>query len=513
VLIVDDLQWVDTSTLRFLEFCRFQNQPGKIIWCLAFREEALKKDPPLQAFLAYNSPEKGIDLLKLSRFDWHGTRNLILSKLPSNRFPEEFFSFVHERTAGNPHFVVEVLKYLLEKNVVFVEDSHWMVDLSGLKKTAIPGSIESVLTANLKRYDDQILDLLETAAVIGKRFSLNLLGELNPSDHKKTSEILTILTDHQLLIQKDDPVKGKKYYEFANQSLQTILYRGLKRSERILRHKKIGELLERRLTDEGDELVFELAYHYSEAEENLKAYQYALLSAEKMEQRYANQEVLRYLDKALKIAARIPDEQIAREKRVQALIKKGDFCKKVGELNQAEKDYRTVLRLVQTSSNLKMQVKVYNNLAEIYRLKHDYPKGISTLKKAMRIHEKLDDPVEHANTLSYLGLLYWTDSQYQNALDSFHQALEIDQRLCNKSCEASTLNNIGLIYWSLHQYKEALKYFNDSLSRYRELEDKEWIARSSNNVGQTYFCIGEYTEAIKYYQMALTINEEINNKK
>ncbi|HEX7400890.1 MAG TPA: protein kinase, partial [candidate division Zixibacteria bacterium] len=282
VMILDDLQWVDDSTLRFLEFCQSQNNPDKIIWCLAFREETLKKDPLLQAFLTHSIKEKKIDLLKLSRFDRHETRNLILSKLPSNKFPSEFFSFVHERTAGNPHFVVEVLKYLLEKNVVFLEDSQWMVDLNGLKKTTIPGSIESVLTKNLKRYDDQILDLLGAAAVIGKRFSYSLIGELKPSDRKKAREILTVLTDHQLLIQKDDPVEGEKFYEFANHSLQTILYRRLKKSERILWHKKIGGLLERRLADEGDELVFELAYHYSKAEENLKAYQYALLSAEKM---------------------------------------------------------------------------------------------------------------------------------------------------------------------------------------------------------------------------------------
>ncbi|MFH1335504.1 MAG: tetratricopeptide repeat protein, partial [Candidatus Zixiibacteriota bacterium] len=513
VIILDDLQWVDTSTLRFLEFCQSQNEWGKIIWCLAFREVTLKTDPLLQTFLTPGFEEKKIDLIKLSRFDLDGIRNLILSKFLRNKFPVEFFSFVHERTAGNPHFVVEVLKYLLEKNAVLLEDSHWMVDLNGLKKITIPGSIESVLTKNLKRYDDQILDFLGVAAVIGKRFSLNLIGELNPSDRKKASEILTMLTDHQLLIQKDDPVKGEKYYEFANQNLQTILYRRLKKSERILCHKMIGDLLERRLADEGDELVFELAYHYSEAEENLKAYRYALLSAEKMEQRYANQEALRYLDKALKLAVRIPDEQIAREKRVQALLQKGDFCKKVGELNQAEKDYRTVLRLVQTSSDLKMQVKVYNSLAETYRLKHDYQKGISTLKKAMQIHQRVDEPVERANTLSYLGLLYWTDSQYQNALDSFHKALEIDQKQESKSYRASTLNNMGLVYWSLHQYPEALKYFKDALSVYNDLGNQEWIARTHNNIGATFLFLGEFPQALAHLLRSLELNEKATNQK
>jgi serine/threonine protein kinase/tetratricopeptide (TPR) repeat protein len=513
VMILDDLQWVDTSTLQFLEYCQTLYNPSKMIWCLAFREEPLIKNTPFQAFLTHSLEGEKTDLLKLSRFDLRGTRNLILSKLKSCGFPEEFFSFVHERTAGNPDFVLEVLKYLLEKNVLQLEDSNWVVDLNGLRKTTIPGSIESVLTENLKRYDVQVLDFLSVAAVVGKRFSLNFMEELGPSEGEKTKEILNMLTDHQLLIRKDDPREGAGYYEFANHSLQTILYRRLTENQRMLWHKKIGEILERRLASERDESVSAIAHHYSEAGENSKAYQYTLLAAEKMEQRYANQEALAYFEKALNLTSKFSDKKQAAENRILALTRRADFCKKVGELNQAEEDYQAVLKLVQTSSNLKMQVKVYNNLAEIHRLKHDYSKGISILQKAMQIHEKLDDPVERANTLSYLGLLYWTDSQYQNALYSFHKALEIDQRLGNKSYEASNLNNIGLIFWSQHQYSEALKYFNDSLSRYRELDNKEWIARCLNNIGSTLFELNEYTECIEYYLESLKLNEEIKNQK
>jgi serine/threonine protein kinase/tetratricopeptide (TPR) repeat protein len=513
VIMIDDLQWVDVYTLQFLEFCRCQCKPNKIIWCLSFREEPLTQEPFLQTLLTHANAKEKTDLIKLSRFDLDGTRNLILSKFPVNQFPSEFSSFVHERTAGNPHFVVEVLKYLLEKNVVSLQDSSWLVDLNGLKKTNIPDSIESVLTENLKRYDAQILDLLGIASVIGKRFSLDMIGELNPFDRGKTSEILTMLTDQQMLIRKDDPVDGERYYEFANQSVQAILYRRLKEKERLLWHKKIGELLERRTEDERDDSVFDIAHHYSEAGENSKAYHFSLLSAEKMEQRYANQEVLAYFDKAIKLTSEFPDDQKAIENRVRALNKRADFCKKVGELNQAEEDYQAVLKLVETSSDLKMQVKVYNNLAEIYRLKHEYSKGISILQKAMQIHEKIDDSVERANTLSYLGLLYWTDSQYQNALDSFHKALDIDQKQEGRSYRASTLNNMGLVYWSLHQYSEALRHFTEALSIYVELDNQEWIARTHNNIGATFLFLGEFPQALDHLLKSLDLNEKLTNQK
>jgi len=275
----------------------------------------------------------------------------------------------------------------------------------------------------------------------------------------------------------------------------------------------VAELLEEISSKEVEDSVFEIAHHYLEGEEFEKAYQYALLSAEKMEQRFANDEVLRYLEKAIEAALKLSDRQKAEKKQAMALMKRADFCKRVGELNQAEKDYLAILKLTESSSDMKILAKTYNDLGETYRLKHDYKKGIRYLKKAMHIHQKLDDPLQLADTLSYMGLLYWTDSQYNEALDCFQKALKIDQKLGNKSSLASTLNNMGLVFWSQQQYSQALKYFTDSLSVYRDLKNKEWIARSLNNIGATHFYLGEYHQAIDHYLESLKLNEKIKNKK
>lgn len=513
IMIIDNLQWADSSTIGFLKYCQLHQNQGKIFWCGAYRDEGLSQNSSLQALIDHGDSGGCVDCLTLSRFDLSGTRNLIVSKLIKNKFPEEFFAYVHQRTSGNPYFVIEVLKYLLANDILFLKDSSWGVDLERLEKSIIPDSVESVLLRNLQRYDQNIVDFLSVAAIIGTRFSLRLLRELNLFDAKTLSEILTTLINDRLLIQQDEFAAGKTFYEFANQSLQTLLYRRCKKGKRLFWHKAIAEFLEKQKPDEVEESVFEITHHYLQTKEYEKVYHYALLSAERMERRFANRDVLGYLDKALKLTSKFTDKPRAQEKRALVLTKRADFCKKVGDLNQSERDYKTILRLIQASSDLRTQVKTYNNLGEVYRLKHDYRKGISVLKKAMQLHEKIDDPVEHANTLSYLGLLYWTDSQYQNALVSFRKALEIDQKQDNKSYRASTLNNMGLVYWSLHQYSEALKYFTETLSIYRELDDQEWIARSLNNIGQTYFCLGEYTEAIRHYQESLAINEKIENKK
>jgi predicted ATPase len=513
VLVMDNLQWADFQTMRFLSDLGGNIEKSKIFLACAFRPEEIRDETPLKEWIDGSKEKRWCKYIKLDRFDYQKTVLFIRSKLKRERFPEGFFSYMHQTTSGNPFFLTEVLKYLLEKQIVFLKDCVWEVDSEKLEQTSVPVSIEAVLLKNLERYEDKTLDFLNVVAVIGKKFDSQLVKKLNLFAEKDLSQILFLLVKDQVFLQKESPFRGRPYYEFANQSLQNLLYQRLDEAKRTFWHKKVGELLEQLSSNEDEESVFEIAHHYFEAGEPDKAYQYALLSAERMEQRFANPEVLRYLENAIKVASRFSDRQEGSEKQVVALMKKADFCKRVGELNQAEEDYKTILKLVKNSSNLKMLAETYNDLGETYRLKHDYKKGILSLKKAMKIHQKLDDPIELANTLSYMGLLYWTDSQYENALTSFQKALEIDQRMENKSYMASTLNNMGLVHWSLHQYSQALKYFTDSLSLYRDLDNKEWIARTLNNIGITFFELGEYHQAINYYLESLKLNEKIKNKK
>ena len=513
VLVIDNLQWADSQTLRFLsDFCE-NIEKTRIFLACAFRPEEIKEKSPSGELIDGWREERWCQHIKLDRFDYQKTVWFIRSKLKRERFPEDFFTYMHQNTSGNPFFLTEVLKYLLERQIIFLKDYVWEVDREKLQQTPVPDSMEAVLLKNLERYDQKTLNFLKVVAVIGKKFDLKLVKKLNIFAEEDLSQILFILVKDQVFLKKESPLRGRPYYEFANQSLQNLLYQEIDKKQKVNLHGRMARLLEEEGLEEDEETIFEIAHHYLEAKELDKAYQYALLSAEKMEQRFANAEVLKYLEDAINLASKFPDRQKPIEKQVMALMKKADFCRRVGELNQAEEDYKTILGLIKGSSDLKMLAETYNDLGETYRLKHDYKKGILCLKKAMKIHQKLNDPLELAHTLSYMGLLYWIDSQYENALTSFEKALEIDRRLGNKCYEASTLNNMGLVYWSLRQYPQALKYFTDSLFLYKDLDNKEWIARTLNNVGQTYFCLGEYAKAITHYQESLKINEQIKDKK
>ncbi len=513
VLVIDNLQWADFQTLRFLSQFGQNVEKSKILLACAFRPEEIKEESPLKQLIDGWKEMRWCSCIRLDRFDYQRTVTFIRSKLKRERFPKSFFSYMHQNTSGNPFFLTEVLKYLLEKKIILMKDCGWEVDSERLRQTVIPDSMEAVLSKNLEKYNQKTLDLLSTVAVIGKRFDPELVGKLNLFAEKDLFEILFILVKDQVFIKRESLLKGRPYYEFANQSLQSLLYQRFDEKKKVKVHGRIAKLLEERGLEEDDETVFEIGHHYLKSHQHEKAYQYALLSAEKMAQRFANQEVLEYLGTAVGTTSKFRDKEEGKRKKVEALMRRADFHKQIGELNQALKDYKTILRLTKNTPHLKMIAEAYNDLGDTYRLKHDYKRGLSCLKKALEIRQKLGDPLPIANTLHNMGIIYWIDSQYQQALISFEKALKIYERLGNKFYIASTLNGMGELHRICHRYKQAKRLLQEALKIKQELGNKEEMARGLNNLGATHFDLGEYDQAINYYLESLKLNEQIKNKK
>ncbi|MCK4386285.1 MAG: protein kinase, partial [candidate division Zixibacteria bacterium] len=360
VLVIDNLQWADYQTMRFLSHLSQRIEGSKIFLACAFRPEEIKEESPLKELIDGWREKRWCKHIRLDRFDYQKTRTFIRSKLKRERFPESFFSYMHQNTSGNPFFLTEILKYLLEKRIIFLKDHGWEVESERLRQTVVPHSMEAVLLKNLERYDQKTLDFLTRVAVMGKKFDSQIVKEFNLFGEKDLSEILFILVKDQVFIKKENPLRGQLYYEFANQSLQSLLYQRFDEKEKVKLHGRIAKLLEKRGFEEDEETIFEIEHHYEKSHHHEKAYQYALLSAEKLAQRFANQEVLEYLGTAIEATSKFKDKEDGERKKVEALMRRADFHKQIGDLNQALKDYKTILRLTRNSPNLKMIAEAYN---------------------------------------------------------------------------------------------------------------------------------------------------------
>jgi len=512
-LCLEDLHWAPEGSLKILRKLAYSIQKSRIFLCGTIREEELGAQGQLKDIINNLTGKSHFESVRLSRFGIEELRKFLTSKWTQTKPPSELVNYIYKSTSGNPFFAMEVLKFLLEKKIIFLHGKKLKTDSEALDSILIPDHIEKIWMENLERYDESIQNFLSVSALAGKGFDLEIIKFLSGYSENKIFETLFLLLRDQLLIQSKKGRDGNLWYEFTNQSLKHLLYERLPDNKRIFLHKKLGEFLEKRKNWDSQEKAEDIAYHFVRSNDYQKAFQYAMICAEKASSQFAHHEVKDYLGSALEASFKFEDKREGAEKRLFALMRRGDLWKGTGELNLALKDYKEGANLARLLKDLPKEAKAQRELAEIYRLKHDYKSGLNHLKQALEICQKIDDADGVASTLNNLGNLYWIDTQYDLAKDSYQKAFEMHKRLGNQKSAALSLNNIGIICSIQYEYNESLDYFNQSLTIQRELDNKEEIARCLNNVGAVMVLSARYNQAIGPFVEALKLNEKIGNKK
>lgn len=118
-----------------------------------------------------------------------------------------------------------------------------------------------------------------------------------------------------------------------------------------------------------------------------------------------------------------------------------------------------------------------------------------------------------ANSLSYIGSIYFTKGDIQKTLEYHTKSIKIQEELGNKPGIASSLSNLGSIYDSQGDFSKALEYYNKSLNLRKEVGDKQGIANELNNIGYLYYNQKDIPKALEYYSKSSKIYEEIGDKR
>jgi serine/threonine protein kinase/tetratricopeptide (TPR) repeat protein len=512
VLAFEDLHQMGEGSLALLEGLTKILDNSKLFLCATLEENKLPPESKLKALINCLTGTSQFHLLRLPTLSPQDLSKLLSQKLGLKTVPDTLLEFIYQNSSGVPLFALEILKYLFEKKALSVEKSSLRFEEQLIKELNVPDTIEKTILGNLKKYPEEVLNFLNLSSLIGMEFDLDSIKFLTGYEEDKIFESLFILLKDRILIQAQKKTSNL-VYAFSTPTLQSLIYKNFKGEKEAL-HRKLAYFLEGRKS-RGEEIEYEeIASHFISSDDYFKAYDYSLSCAIKNQKDLDFPRALKYLEKALAAAEKLPDEKEKSKRTAQALKQRGDlFLKNIGDLNLALKDYDEILKTAESSGDQRLIAETHKDLGTLFRLKHDYQNGLDSLLKAKRIFLALKDTKEVARTLNNLGNIYWIDSQYEKALEAFGEALEIHRSLDNKHDIASTLNNMGIIYVSQHQYKRALEYHEQSLLIKKELENKEEIARSLNNIGFAYYLMGNLQNAVKSYLESLELNREIENKK
>ena len=262
ILIVEDLHWIDSVSEEIL---------GKIV----------NSTPKLRLLLVHSRrPEylphwvdgPVIVKLHLEPLAAGDIRRLVQARLGVGTLPETLVRHVAAKAEGNPLFAEEIVSFLTERKVLRSANGSIEFDSSAVA-AALPGSVQSLLTARVDRLAQQDRALLQAASAIGRSFDKQLLAVALPD----IDDIDAHLADMQALdlIHYEE---GSDTFTFKHALVRDALYQSLLTSARAVLHARIAEEIERRSGNRLVEVAESLAHHYRQTDNAKKAFKYLHLA-------------------------------------------------------------------------------------------------------------------------------------------------------------------------------------------------------------------------------------------
>jgi class 3 adenylate cyclase len=328
MLVLDDLHWVDAASLQLLRHLVTAAVPMAVHVVGTYRESDLSREHPLVGLLAHLRREPVVDRLDLVGLDDVEIIEL-LGAAAGHDLADDGIALGHalrRETAGNPFFLVEVIRHLAETGA-FAQDDDGRWGLSAdLDDVGLPSSVREVVANRVARLGEDTQRALSLAAVIGRDFDLDLLTTVLDGDEDRLLDILDGAIGAGLITvpdQRDD-------YRFVHALIQHTLYQDLSGPRRQRAHQRIAEAMEARAIG-GSAPVEELARHWLAAtrpHDATKALLYVRRAGDAAMGSYAPLDAARWYGDALELLARQGPED--RHLRCELLIDLGNAQRLAG---------------------------------------------------------------------------------------------------------------------------------------------------------------------------------------
>jgi tetratricopeptide (TPR) repeat protein len=296
VLLLEDLHWIDSASEELL-LRIVGSEPALPLAVLHTRRPEYR--PPW-----VNRP--GVVELRLAPLSSLETLRIAQIRFGVDQLPEPLARLVVEKAEGNALFVEEIVRFLIERGTVRRTPSGLIYD-EGAVAAALPASVQSLLTARVDRLSVEDRNLLQIAAVIGRRFDPHLLAELAVVSGSVEQRLAAI--EPLDLVQRE---ARSGDYEFKHVLVRDALYDSLVTPLRAELHRKVANSIERRGANRISEIAETLAHHFSCSAQHDKAFHYLSLAGRKCLDIYSLEEAESYFDRALNVfrtAPRCADDQ------------------------------------------------------------------------------------------------------------------------------------------------------------------------------------------------------------
>jgi adenylate cyclase len=484
LLVVEDLHWADAASLEALRVLADRLDRNRLMIVLTHR-------PAFEAGALATSRTSHV-AIRLTPLQTPSSHALIDALFGGSPLPQKLCRRIVERAGGNPLFLEEIVRGLIENGALAREGSNWRT-LTDDRAAEIPLNIQGILLARVDRLPRAARALVQEAAVIGLRFDAALLSTI-ASDPARVRSHLELLLDAELI--DEEPGSGlEAQYRFTQSLLQDVIYQNLLLQRRMELHGRVGRALEGGMPAGVERLedLIALGHHFCLSEEKAKGARFLRVAGDRASAAYANDDAIRHYQQAL-AALRAANEQKLEQLALCERI--ADLCRPIGRRETAQEHYNVALCDYQHAGDHAAAARIMRKLGGLLwdAGRRDQAEALYT--EAFILLEDADAPIERAHLSQERGRLAFRMGDHAGAVKWAERAIGYAETYSTDGSEeirleaaravAEALNTKGVALARLRRNVDAVREIERSVAVAEAVGLQSVVCRAYTNLGVLY---------------------------
>jgi len=538
LLFIDDVHWADTGTLLLLRNLARRGRKIPLLIVMTYREAELELTPVLNEVLVDLNHERlttHLGLARLSRLETAG----LLTSILAEEIPADFLDGIFNQTEGNPFFIEEVCKALIEAGQLSFQDGRW--HYPSIAEIKIPQTVRAAIQARLQKLPVSAQDVLRMAAVLGGEFDFETLKRSCDLDEEDLIAALESALRAQLINEVQTSQPGAPRFGFVHVLIPTTLRESIIHVRRQRLHQRLAQALE---VVHPDDLEL-LAYHYAQAGETGRAREYYLRAGDRAQQtaprdavrfyrlaleRYAEDdqaeqaEILASLGYCLWVidddleALKCHEAAYTLYTRLDNRTKSGDMQRSIGRIHWeqadrelAQRHYFQALAILEAGPETPELARAISSISQMYMLVPANDLAIAWGERALVMAGRLgaEDIVVHA--LNNIASGHCQKGDFEKGLPIARESLEraLAASLPMDACRA--YYNLGVALQRQCSFAEARKIMEQLLAYARQVYAKSYVILALLRLMWIDWLTGHWSAALVHRAQMVELGDNINS--
>lgn len=420
LVLIEDLHWSDLASVEVMRYLLDRIETGRMAMLVTHRPEWDAE--PLNTERARQTV---VRLESLSTSEVNDLFDAFFGPAAKD-MPEDLRQLVIERAGGNPFYMEEIVRSLIDKNVIYQDGDTWSCD-TVRDSLDVPMTLQGLLLSRLDGLPERLRDVVQKAAVLGVVFRRDLLATMADGDADIETGLAALcgaeIIETEAGVDGPDQRDRDRRYRFTHAIVQEVAYQNLLLKRRTELHGAAGAALEELCGGQPQNLedIDALARHFSRSADKTKGIKYLIEAGDWSRRSFAGADAARHYRDALAI---LDEPGTDSSDRGTVLERLADMLGLLGARDEALTHYQAVLDISAANDDGSGQARIRRKMAGLHWEAGDRDVSLANLQSALNLIGDDGDPVERGHLCHEMGRLAFRSGDSQAAIEWSMKALD-----------------------------------------------------------------------------------------